>query len=81
MTQPKPQRVISVTAKNRVNGAIETYRIRDPRMSKEDAIAITGHWLAGLGWRPEHIMIVTAQIHKEDATTMALRNRLCAQKL
>lgn len=77
-TKPKPQRVISVTAKNRVNGAIETYRIRDPRMSKEDAIAITGHWLGTLGWRREHIMITSAVAMTEDPTTMAIRNRLCA---
>jgi hypothetical protein len=77
-TKPKPQRVISVTARHRVNGSIETYRIRDPRMSKEDAIAITGHWLAGLGWRREHIMITKCLAEKEDATTLAIRNRLCA---
>lgn len=77
-TPPKAQRVVSVTARHRVNGEIETYRIRDPRVSKEDAIARTGHWLASLGWKPQHIMITSAVVVKEDATTLALRNRLCA---
>lgn len=77
-TKPKPQRVISVTARHRVKGGIETYRIRDPRMSKEDAIAIFGMFLGSLGWRKEHVMITRCTVEMEDATTLAVRNRLCA---
>lgn len=77
MTEPKPQRVISVTARHRLTGAIETQRFRDPRMSKEDATAIFGMTLHKLGWKPEHVMITGCHAEKESATTMAIRNRLC----
>ena len=78
-TKPRPQRVISVTAKNRVNGAIETYRVRDPRLSKEDALAMAGMFLGTLGWKPKEIMTTGCRTETEDATTMAIRNRLCAR--
>lgn len=80
-TAPRPQRVVSVTAKNRVNGNIETYRVRDPRISKEDAIAQAGMFLAMLGWKPKEIMITGCRAETEDAVTLAIRNRLVAKKI
>jgi hypothetical protein len=52
-------------------------RFRDPRMSKEDALARSGMYLAKLGWKPEHVMITGCTAQKEDAVTMAIRNHLC----
>jgi hypothetical protein len=78
-TKPKPQRVISMTARHRGNGETESYRIRDPKMSKEDALVIFGMFLASLGWKKEHVMVIFASVQTEDPVTMAIRNRLCAR--
>jgi hypothetical protein len=75
-TRPKPARVISMTAKNRRSGDLEHYRIRDPRMSREDAIAIFGMFLGSLGWKPHEVMICHAKAETEDIVTMAIRNRM-----
>jgi hypothetical protein len=72
----RPQRITSVTAKHRTNGAVEHYRSRDVRASRETVVARFGHFLASLGWRPQDILITNVCTEKEDHTTMAVRNRL-----
>jgi hypothetical protein len=77
-TAPKPRRVINMSARHRVTGETESYRIRDPRMGTEEALVIFGIFLASLGWKREHVKMVSAYVGKEDAVTMAIRKRLYA---
>lgn len=75
-TTPRPQKIVSVTAKHRISGDLEHYRSRDTNASKETVIARFGHFLGTLGWKPEDIIILGARTEREDVTTMAIRNRM-----
>lgn len=76
----KPQRITSVTARHRLDGSIEHYRSRDIFASKETVVARFGHFLASLGWEAKDIVITNVRTEKEDATTMAVRNRMIRPK-
>ncbi len=76
MTAPKPQRVLTVTARNRRTGDLEHYRVRDPKMSREDAIALMGMWLHKLGWKEHEVMITHARAEAEDLVTQQIRSRM-----
>jgi hypothetical protein len=76
VTLPNPQRVITVTARNRRTGDLEHYRVRDPKMSREDAIALMGMWLNRLGWQRHEVMITHAKAETEDLVTQQIRSRM-----